>query len=314
MQVRNFIWYVLNKPLPSLEGISEALTKKAFEPCLSQQQISQGWVAPVHHGEWVFEAHGAQLIMLKQERRLLPASVVNEYLQTKVEEFEAAEGYAPSRKIRQQMKEDLTLELLPKAFTKASKIPILIFPRQGWLFVLSSSAKSADDATALLRETLGTLPVSLANSDVSPSHMMTRWLSHPNELPEEWSLGEEVELQEPEAGVVKVKNQDLLAEEITVHLDAGKLASKLALVWREDISLMLEEDLGVKRIKLLMEDDDAPSSSDPQEAKFAHEFAVSCNWMVPMCQSLLAALGGLEKTLAASQSRAFDEANSAVPA
>ncbi len=313
MQVRNFIWYVLNKPLPAAEKVSELLAKKAFVPCMSQQQISQGWVAPLHHGEWVYEAHGAQLLMLKQERRLLPASVVNEYLQAKIEEFEAAEGYAPSRKIRQQMKEDLTLELLPKAFTKTSKIPILIFPRQGWLFVLSSSVKSADDSTALLRETLGSLPISLTNTDVSPSHMMTRWLSHPGELPEEWSLGEEVELQEPEAGVVKVRNQDLLAEEITVHLDAGKFASKLALVWREDISLMLEEDLGVKRIKLLLEDDDAPSSSDPQDAKFAHEFAVSCNWMVPMCQSLLKALGGLEKALAASQSRAFDGADNSAP-
>ncbi|OUR60031.1 hypothetical protein A9Q73_12575 [Bermanella sp. 47_1433_sub80_T6] len=306
MQVRNFIWYVLNKPLPEAQAMSDLLLKKEFEPCLSQQQSSQGWVAPLHHGEWVYEAHGAQLLMLKQERRLLPSSVINEYLQVKVEEFEAAEGYAPSRKIRTQMKDDLTLELLPKAFTKSSRVPVLIFPRQGWLFVLSSSTKSADDTTAFLRETLGTLPVSLVSSDVSPSHMMTKWLSEPNTLPEEWSLGEEVELQEPDAGTVKVRNQDLLAEELTVHLDAGKLVSKLALNWREDISLMLEEDLNVKRIKLLLEDDEAPSGSDPQEAKFAHEFAVTCNWMVPLCQSLLKALGGLDKALAASQSRAFE--------
>jgi len=306
MQVRNFIWYVLNKPLPEAQAMSDLLLKKEFEPCLSQQQSSQGWVAPLHHGEWVYEAHGAQLLMLKQERRLLPSSVINEYLQVKVEEFEAAEGYAPSRKIRTQMKDDLTLELLPKAFTKSSRVPVLIFPRQGWLFVLSSSTKSADDTTAFLRETLGTLPISLVSSDVSPSYMMTKWLSEPNTLPEEWSLGEEVELQEPDAGTVKVRNQDLLAEELTVHLDAGKLVSKLALNWREDISLMLEEDLNVKRIKLLLEDDEAPSGSDPQEAKFAHEFAVTCNWMVPLCQSLLKALGGLDKALAASQSRAFE--------
>ncbi len=305
MQVKNFIWYVLNKPLADVAAISDLLEKKAFEPCLSQQQMSQGWVAPLHHGEWVYEAHGAQLLMLKQERRLLPSSVVNEYLQAKVEQFEADEGYAPSRKIRQQMKEDITLELLPKSFTKSSRIPVLIFPRQGWLFVLSGSAKSADDTTAFLRETLSTLPISLVNSDVSPGHMMTRWLNQPTQLPKDWSLGEEVELQEPEGGTVKVRNQDLMAEELTVHLDAGKLVKKLALIWREDISLVLEEDLTVKRIKLLLEDDDAPASSDPQEAKFGHEFAVSCNWMVPLCQDLLSALGGLDKALAASQDRAF---------
>ncbi len=300
MQIRNFIWYVLNKPLPVASDIGELLAKKGFEPCQPQQQVCQGWVPPIHADEFVYEAHGAQLLMLKQEKRLLPSSVINEHLQVKVEEFEAGEGYYPSRKIRQQMKDDLTLELLPKAFTTSSKVPVLIFPRQGWLFVLSSGAKSSDDTTAFLRETLGSLPISLISSDVSPTQMMTRWLNEPGAIPQDWSLGEEVELQEPEAGKVKVSNQDLLAEELTAHLDAGKLVSNLALIWRDDISLILEEGLCVKRIKLLLEDDDAPSKDDPKEAKLAHEFAVTCNWMVPFCQSLLDALGGLNKALAAS--------------
>lgn len=303
MQIRNLIWYVLNKPLPAIKDIAASLAKKEFEPCQPQQQSSQGWVEPLHKGEMVYEAHGAQLLMLKQEKRLLPSSVINEHLQVKIDDFEIAEGHAPSHKIRTQMKDDLTLELLPKAFTKSSRIPVLIFPRQGWLFVLSSSAKSADDTTAFLRESLGSLPISLISSDVSPTHMMTRWLNEPDTIPQDWSLGEEVGLQEPEAGKVKVSNQDLLAEELTAHLNAGKLVSNLALIWREDISLMLEEDLCIKRIKLLLEDGDAPSSSDPKEAKFAHEFAVTCNWVVPFCQSLLEALGGLDKALAASMTK-----------
>ncbi len=305
MQVKNFYWYVLNKPLPNGNGLSDLLSKKDFTPCESQQQLSQGWVAPMSHGEWVYEAHAAQLIMLKQERRLLPGSVVNEYLQQKVEEFEAAEGYAPSRKIRQQMKDEITLDLLPKAFTKASRIPIVIFPRQGWLFVLSGSSKSADDATAFLRETLGNLPISLINSDTSPSHTMTNWLDKPVELPEDWMLGEEVELQDAEGGIVRVRNQDLLGDELSVHLEAGKIVNKLALVWREDISFILQDDLSIKRIKLLLDDDDSFDNSEGREAKFAHEFAVSCNWLVPFCQSLLKALGGMDKALAASQDRAF---------
>ena len=105
MQVKNFYWYVLNKPLPAGNALDEKLSSKPFEPCLSQQLSSQGWVSAVDSGERVYEAHGAQLLMLKQEKRLLPASVVNEHLQVKVEEFEQAEGYKPSRKIRQQMKD-----------------------------------------------------------------------------------------------------------------------------------------------------------------------------------------------------------------
>ncbi len=302
MQIKNFIWYVLSKPLTG--NIDGLLGTKEFEPCQSQQQSSQGWVPPLHKDEFVYEAHGAQLLMLKQEKRLLPSSVINEHMQTEIEAFETSEGYPPSRKIRQQMKDDITLALLPKAFTTSSKIPVLLFPKQGWLFVLTSSATAADDTTAFLRETLGSLPISLVNTDSSPSHTMTYWLGDSTTVPQDWILGEEVELKEAEAGTVKVRNQDLLAEELTVHLDAGKLVNKLALIWREDISFILNDDLTVKRIKLLLEDDDAPSSSDPQEAKFAHEFAVSCNWMVPLCESLLSALGGLDKALSASRVKA----------
>ena len=305
MQVRNFFWYVLNKPLADSEALGQALSKKPFEPCLAQQQSSQGW-GPVMDAEWIDDAHGAQLLMLKQEKRLLPSSVVNDFLQTKVEQFEQEQGYAPSRSVRTQMKEDITLELLPKSFTKSMKIPVLIFPRQGWFFVLGSSTKSADDVTAFLRETLGSLPVTLLSTDTSPSHMMTHWLSQPKDLPEDWSLGEEVELIDADDGVVKMRNHDLLAEELTVHLDAGKIVSKLAMQWREDISLILQDDMAVKRIKLILETDDQFDNSESADAKFAHEFAVTCNWMVPMCQSLLKALGGIDKALAASQERAFN--------
>ena len=307
MQVRNFYWYVLNKPLPNLDKLEQLLASKPFEPCLSQQLSSQGWVSPVSTGERVYEAHGAQLLMLKQEKRLLPAAVVNEYLQAKVEEFELAEGFSPSRKIRQQMKDDLTQELLPKAFTKSSRLPILIFPKQGWLMVLSGSAKSADDATAFLRDTLDGLPISLVNSDNSPSHVMTQWLQNPASLPEDWALGEEVELQDAEGALVRARNQDLLTDELSVHMDAGKIVSKLALVWQENVSFLLQDDLSIKRIKLLLEQEDALDIGDEVDAKFAHEFAVSCNWLVPFCHSLLKAMGGLEKALAASQDRAFSQ-------
>jgi len=305
MQVRNFYWYVLNKPIGSRDELEKKLASKPFEPCMSQQLSSQGWVSADSSGDRVYEAHGAQLLMLKQEKRLLPAAVVNEYLQQKVEEFESAEGYSPSRKIRLQMKEDLTQELLPKAFTKSSRLPVLIFPKQGWLIVLSGSAKSADDATAFLRDTLDGLPVSLVNTDNSPSFVMTSWLQNPLSLPEDWALGEEVELQDAEGALVRARNHDLLTDELSVHLDAGKIVSKLHLIWRENVSFLLQDDLSIKRIKLLLEQEEAPADDGSQDAKFAHEFALSCNWLVPFCQALLSAMGGLDKALSASQSRAF---------
>jgi len=304
MQIRNVFWYVLNKPLGSASDIAQQLQKHAFQPCMSTQEHSQGWVAPGPFDEFVYEAHGAMLFNLKHEKRLLPSAVVNEYLAEKVEAFELAEGYAPSRKIRQQMKEDLTLELLPKAFTKSSTVPILVFPKQGWLFVLGASAKTADDATAFLRETLGSLPITLLNTETSPAFTMTQWLQSPAELPADWALGEEAELVDEDKATVRIKNQSLYSDELHTHLDVGKRVSKLALLWRDEVSLILQDDLSIKRIKPLLENDDF-DQSEGEAARFSHEFAVSCQWWVALCHALLEALGGLDKALQTSQSRAF---------
>jgi len=136
---------------------------------------------------------------------------------------------------------------------------------------------------------------------------MTQWLQNPASLPEDWALGEEVELQDAEGALVRARNQDLLTDELSVHMDAGKIVSKLALVWQENVSFLLQDDLSIKRIKLLLEQEDALDIGDEVDAKFAHEFAVSCNWLVPFCHSLLKAMGGLDKALAASQDRAFSQ-------
>ena len=98
----------------------------------------------------------------------------------------------------------------------------------------------------------------------------------------------------------------MFSDELSVHLDAGKRVNKLQLIWREDVSLMLQEDLSIKRIKLLLESDELDMEDGP-EAKFQHEFAVSCNWLVPLCQSLLQALGGLDEALAGSLDRAYKQ-------
>ncbi|EAT11811.1 recombination-associated protein RdgC [Bermanella marisrubri] len=303
MQIRNFYWYALTKPLDDTASVAGKLSKAPFAPCMATQEMSQGWVAPAPNtDDLVYEAHGAILLMLKQEKRLLPASVINDFLAERVEAFEQAEGYAPSRKIKQQMKDEVVQDLLPRSFTKSLRLPVMIMPRQGWLFVLSSSSKTADDVTAFLRETLGSLPIALMNSEVSPAFTMTQWLQQPKTLPDNWTVGEEVELVDAEEASVRIKKQSLYSEEVTAHLDASKQVAKLALLWREDIQILLQDDLSIKRIKSIAEPDDMDMPEDPL-ARFAHEFAVTCQWLKPLCDDLLKALGGMDKALAASQSR-----------
>jgi recombination associated protein RdgC len=106
---------------------------------------------------------------------------------------------------------------------------------------------------------------------------MTQWLRDEN-IPEDMLLGDECELRESseDGSILRCKRQDLSAEEVTMHLNAGKQAYKVAIEWGEKFSAILNDDLTIKRLKfddtLLAEADD--EGADDAAAKFDADFAI----------------------------------------
>ncbi len=49
--------------------------------------------------------------------------------------------------------------------------------------------------------------------------------------------------------MIRCKKQNLISDEIAVHIEAGKLVTKLAVDWQERIQLMLSDDGSLKRLK-----------------------------------------------------------------
>ena len=91
---RNLVIYQLEEtPQFSEPDWHQKLEKDMFQPCLSDQPYSQGWVSPSgdlgislsHNG------NNSTLLSLRREERLLPAGVVNEALDEKVAEIELKE-------------------------------------------------------------------------------------------------------------------------------------------------------------------------------------------------------------------------------
>lgn len=89
------------------------------------------------------------LLWLQFNERILPGAVRDEHLAKRIAEITERQGYKPGRKEYAQIKDEVTFELLPKAFIKRSVVPVLIL-RPHWLLVCTSSAKRADDALAFL--------------------------------------------------------------------------------------------------------------------------------------------------------------------
>ena len=279
------------------EELDQRLRGHAFTPCGKSQAQSLGWVAPL--GEQtealVHAAGGRYLLRLKREEKLLPSTVVRELLEEKVAHIETEEARKVYRKERLNLKDEIIQDCLPRAFTRSSGVYAFIDTRAHWCLVDTASATRAEELLSLLRDCLGSFPAVLPQVNKSPAAVMTDWLVHRN-LPNDFALGEECELREPgeEGGVVRCRGVDLLSEEVESHLQAGKQVVKLTLDWEERLSLVLGEDLCLRRLRfaeaLVSENDDFPD--DDPAARLDADFALMSSALVELQQRLLVLFGG----------------------
>ena len=281
----------------SPEQLAEQLVQRAFQPCAKSQALSLGWVPPLGEEtqELTHAAGGRVLLKLKREEKLLPATVVREQLEEKVAAIESDQGRKVYRKERLTLKDEIVQDCLPRAFSRSSAVFAYIDPKANWIFVDAASAGRAEELLNLLRECIGSFPVILPQVNNAPGATMTGWLAH-RSLPDDFALGEECELREPgeEGGVVRCRGVDLLSEEVETHLNAGKQVARVSLAWDERLSLVLAEDLCLRRLKfadeLMKENEDIPEADNA--ARLDADFALMSDVITRLQERVLVLFGG----------------------
>ena len=122
---RNVRYYRLDGVWPeSEEALSQCLEQAGFEPCGPLTERSSGWVAvdPDSSDLLSRRVNGADLIRLRSQSRVLPAAVVNEELEARIEEFRSRMQEAPSPREKRRLKAEARDELMPKAMVKSDRI------------------------------------------------------------------------------------------------------------------------------------------------------------------------------------------------
>ncbi|MDN4503811.1 recombination-associated protein RdgC [Alteromonadaceae bacterium BrNp21-10] len=270
------------------EQLQQQLDGFSFRPCGSQEIATQGWTSPLPQGEELFLASsGYYCLSLKKQERVLPAAVVNAQVAEKVAAIEAETGASVGKKAQQDIKQEITHQLLPRAFTKDSFTQGFIAPKDGLLIVNASSDGKAEVFLAHLRKAIESLPVvPLAKRSISAD--LTTWLTE--QAPASIQLLEEAELRLPEedGGIIRCKNQELGCDEILAHLHSGKFVSKVAIEWDETLSAIIQEDLAIKRVKfsdvVLEQNQDIPK--DQLAAKIDADFSLMAAELVRFAKSL----------------------------
>ena len=240
-------------------------------------------------------ANGRFLVCLRREEKLLPASVVREQLNDRIADIERGQARKVYRKEKLQLKDDIVQECLPRAFSRSTHIHAYLDSRRNWLFVDSASAGRAEELVALLRESVGTLPLLLPRVNRSPAQAMTGWLMHRN-LPKDFSLESDCDLREPgeAGGVVRCRGVELASEEVDVHLQAGKQVVRLALCWDEKISLIVGDDLVLRRLRFADEliAENADISGEDPLARLDADFALMSDVISELQDRLIDVFGG----------------------
>ncbi|WP_275097597.1 recombination-associated protein RdgC [Sedimenticola hydrogenitrophicus] len=280
------------------EALHEQLTERAARDCGSLELSSFGWQPPLGRGAELLThaANGCVMICARREERLLPASVVRELLDEKIAALEEAEARKVRRKEREELKDELIFELLPRAFVKSSRHYAYIDTEANWLVVDASSAKRAEELVSLLRETLGTLPAKPLDVAQAPASVMTAWLNGA-ESSAEFLIQDECELRDTveAGGIIRCKQQDLEGDELRTHLEAGKQVVKLALEWGERLGFVLSDDLSIKRLKFLdlILEEAASAEAEDAATRFDVDFALMSLELRRFIARLVETCGGL---------------------
>ena len=248
---------------PALNAdLDELLAASAFKPCSGIRPSSFGWVSPTNDENLSHQLSGCTLLCAKREDKVVPSSALADILEEKIVRVEQMEDRPIRAKEKQRLKEDALAELLPRALPKSKQIAGYLNPQEELLVIDTASAPEAEMFINLLRVTLSSLKVMPVQVKQKPTDIFTHWLNT-RSLPDNFSLGDQCDLFDPEEGSsISCRKQDLSTSEIRSHISAGKLCSKISVIWHGDLKLVLDKDLVLRQIKVLSSDD-AAEDADP---------------------------------------------------
>lgn len=263
--------------------VALSLPHAQLRPVGALEMTSRGFISPfgrqetevLHHqiGDFLWLTVGG-------EDKMLPSAVVNDELEKRIAQVQELTGQIPGGRERKRLKDDILHSLLPRAFVKSSRLDAFLDLKHGYIAVNTSSRKKAEELASQIRGLLGSFPALPLNAEVAPRSILTGWIAG-EPLPDGLSLGEEAELRDPVEGgaVIKAKDQQLLCQEIEEHLDSGKQVSKLALVFEDNLSFVIDDRLVVRKLKFLdgaldnLQDFDSDEAKAEIDARFALQTA-----------------------------------------
>lgn len=262
MWFKNLKIYRLGNWDIDLNTLNEQLASFVLSDIAGTESETKGWVPPkLNDSSLTYRSRNNILIAFCATKKILPASVISQYVKLRVREVEEERSYKLGRKEVKQIKEDVTLALLPRAFSLSKKVFVWIDFDNKFLVIDTSSQSVADEVISFIHKSLSNIELKTYMTEIAPRVAMNRWFLN-EELPSIFNIDDECELKaggENRASIKYIKHS-LDSSEIIKQISSGKEVVKLALTWKDKVSFILQDNLCLKRIKpldILIEDSES---------------------------------------------------------
>lgn len=291
---RNVRYYRLEGSWPeNEEALSTSLETAGFEPCGPLTERSSGWVAvdPDNSDLLARRVNGADLLRLRSQSRVLPAAVVNEELEARIEDFRRRMQEAPSPREKRRLKAEARDELMPKALLKSDRIWAYVDLKEK---VLGIDALQDSAAERVVRR----LQASIDGLNIRPLQFM----KPVDELlsaiffdgaPKQFSAGRECRMQDlaDAKSIVRWTDFDLTEKSIRDHVANGLRLTHLSIVYDNIMSCVINDSGVISKMRFLGMDDDVEDHVDPMARQDA-EFVLITGTLRNLLGDLKKQLGG----------------------
>lgn len=293
-----FIFRLVSETPISADTLSEKLAIKPLMPCSGLDKQSRGWVS-CHGDKLVHGANKQILFALGVEQKLLPTTIVNRFAKERAAEIEAQQGYKVGRKEMKELKESITEELLPRAFSLQRKTYAWLDTINGYLVIDAASSTKTEELLEFMNKSLDNLPFKQLHTAISPTSAMTDWLAG-NNAPAGFTIDRELELRATgeSKATIRYANHELEGEEILKHIASGKRVTRLGMTWNDRISFVLTEQMQIKRIEFLdIIKNQSTEMAENEDELFEVDFTLMTGELAKMFADLTYALGGEVKSV-----------------
>ncbi len=229
--------------IPQLEAL-------AFTHCPPSFPLSLGWAPLLEDFETPFvrQVNNCLLFCLKIEEKILPSIVVRQELDKRIAKIKELEQRAVRQKEKMNLKDDITMEMLPRAFSKMSRVYAYIDCELNSLVLSTTNKSITEKFLKLLKKTL-TIDIT-AFETKNVTKILTRWVrdSH-NDT--HFQIEKSAMLQDPneQLRTIRCQQQNLFSSSIQTLIKEGCEIKRLGLSWNDQVNLTIAHDFTIQNIK-----------------------------------------------------------------